>query len=81
MTPHKWRKKNRTFFVFWGCLETEKAFGVGGGLGDDGIGSGGKDGGETLGYMLDETALVAFASMRYRRHIRSIGFEHKALEK
>ena len=50
-------------------------------MGDDGIGSGGKDGGETFGYVLDETALVAFASMRHRRHIRSIGFEHKALEK
>ena len=34
-------------------------------MGDDGIGSGGKDGGETFGYVLDETALVAFASMRY----------------
>ena len=50
-------------------------------MGDDGIGSGGKDGGETFGYVPDETALVAFASMRHRRHIRSIRFEHKALEK
>ncbi len=48
---------------------------------NDRLWCGRKDHGETIGYVPDETALVAFATMRNRRHVRSIGFEHKALEK
>ena len=59
-----------------GWLEAKEVLGVLGSDGEDFFDWTVEGLGEAFGDVEDETALIAFAAMRNRRHVGSVGLEH-----